>query len=166
MTESLPLSGVIGLGVGAVVAMFVLVRIVIRARQSSIDMRADGGDALVDLDFIDQLAAAAPPDRVSELFSAMADDCRACIDEIRRSAKQSDFDRIQEECASLADSCDAFGAKGLAGHARALKIAVQDRSYKDAGRLIVEIDQVVERTFRLITQRLKKVGRRRHKLER
>jgi len=167
MTESLPWlegasPGIMALGalcLAGLVFAIVVARIYLRARRETIELKTDTGKALVDLEFIDQLAAAAPADRVTELFTAMAQDCRACIDDIRGAAKLSDFDRVQEECASLADSCEAFGAKGLAGHARRLKTAVQDHDFNSAGRLIVEIDGVADQTFRAINYRIKRSSR-------
>ncbi len=159
-------TGILALGAivtAVLVGVIVLARIYLRARRETHGLKTDAGEALVDLKFIDQLASAAPPDRVAELFVAMAQDCRTCVDDIRAAAKASDFDRVQEECAALADSCDAFGAKGMASFARALETAIDDRDFGAAGRMMVEIDTVAERTFKAINYRLKGGARSRAK---
>lgn len=155
--------GVMGLGLSTFVLIVVLTRINMRARAQERELMRERASRLIDIDFLDQLASAAPPESVADLFTAMAQDCRGCIDDIREAAKMTEFDRVQEECAALAESCDAFGATGLAAHAQKLKVAIAEREFGDAGRLMVEIDSVADKTFRAITRQLKDSARRRAK---
>lgn len=149
----------IGLGLSTLVLVVVLARINLRMRAAERAEASELSARLVDLAFIDQLAAAAPAESVAELFSAMSQDCRACIAEIREAAKVSEFDRMQDECKALADSCEAFGAVGLGGHARALDRALTERNFEEAGRLMVDIGRVADDTFRSITRELKTAGK-------
>ena len=157
----------VGLGIetfaSLVVATALLLMVVVRIwrRRGRSETRELIGEDLVDLDFLDQLASAAPPERVQDLFDAMADDCRRCIQDIRRAAKKSDFDGMNVECHALAESCDAFGALGLAKHARHLGEVALDREFKEMARLLVDIDGTADKTFHQITRSLKSVARRR-----
>lgn len=162
-----PIPGAAGLGVETiaplVVAVALLLIVIVRLlhRRGGATTREAVGVELLDADFIDQLASAAPADRVLELFDAMADDCRRCIQDIRRAAKESNFDQMSVECQILAESCEAFGALGLARHARRLGEASINREFKAAGRLLVDIDGTADRTFHMIHKFLKSGARRR-----
>ncbi len=162
-----PIPGAAGLGVETlapfIVATALVLIVVVRLvrRRGGATTREVVGAELLDADFIDQLASAAPADRVLDLFDAMADDCRRCIQDIRRAAKESDFDQMSVECQVLAESCDAFGALGLARHARRLGEAAVNREFKDAGRLLVDIEGTADRTFHTIHRFLKGGARRR-----
>lgn len=150
--------GAIGLGLSAFVLTVVLTRINIRQRiQERLRRRAEAR-ALVDLEFIEQLSSAATAASVAELFDAMAQDCRRSIADIQEAAKMSEFDAMQDECAALAESCEAFGAKALAVKATALRRSIRDRDFSEAGRLMVEIETVADRTFKAISRSLKESG--------
>jgi HPt (histidine-containing phosphotransfer) domain-containing protein len=153
--------GVIALAIALAIVVVVMARVNLRARGRERKLIVERTRSLVDMDFLDQLASAAPPESIAELFAAMAQDCRGCIDDIREAAKLNDFERVQEECAALAESCDAFGATGLANHARSLRQSIADREFGAAGRLMVELDGISDKTFKATSRLLKDSARRR-----
>lgn len=165
---------VVALGVGGALALVmaaaVSFRIFLRTRRGG----GNGGSAadraaaevaavraLLDLEFLDQLASAATPERVAELFTAMEQDCRGLIANMRQAAKMYDYGAVQEECVALAESCDAFGAIALAQMARNLYRALEDEAFRDADRKIAEMDKTTNRTFDAISSHLRLKGRRR-----
>ena len=115
--------------------------------------RAEAAPAFLDVPFLDGLAASAPPERIAALFRAMSLDCKGRIRDIRDAARAGDLYRVQAESEALAESCEAFGATGLADQARRLLVSVRDRAFDEAARTLIEIDAVAHRTFDALADR-------------
>lgn len=161
--EDAAIWGGIALSLSLVIVVVVMTRINIRQRKRERELLDERARIFVDLDFLDQLTSAAPLESVSDLFTAMSEDCRGCIDDIRGAAKYGEYERAETECGSLADSCDAFGARALAIEARQLKLAFKDRDFDLASRLMADINGTADRTFRATARHLKDDARRRAK---
>ena len=141
-------------GLTAILFAMVLARGVFTMRRNRRSILAEQpAGAVLDISFLENLARATPPQRMGALMYAMVRDCRGRILDIREAARAGDLDRLQSESSALAHSCDAFGATGLAHHARGLFFAVRDQAFDDAGRYIVELDAIAQMTFEALERR-------------
>ncbi len=153
---AVPWSQVIGLGfigfgcaafAGALLAFIFGRHAVAAAKERALRRRAESANGFLDVAFVDGLALASSPDRAEALFKAIAEDCRGRLDDIWDAVNSGDLYRMQTESESLAESCEAFGATGLARESRRLLVAVRDRAFDDAARILVDIDNLARRTF-------------------
>lgn len=155
--------GSIALSLSLMIVVVVMTRINMRQRERERELLDERARLFVDLEFLDQLTSAAPPESVADLFVAMSQDCRGCMDGIREAAKFGEYERAETECGALAESCDAFGARALALEARQLKLAFKERDLDLASRLMLDINGTADRTFRTTARHLKDGAKRRAK---
>ena len=85
----------------------------------------------------------------------------AVQEKVLRVIEYGEFERAETECGALAESCDAFGARALGTEARQLKLAVKERDFDLASRLMLDINSTAERTFRTTARHLKDGVKRR-----
>lgn len=155
--------GSIALSLSAIIVVVVMTKINMRQRMRERELLAERARLIIDIDFLDQLTSAAPADSVADLFAAMSQDCRGCIDDIRDAAKYGEFERAETEASALAESCEAFGARALAAEARKLKHAFKDRDFDLASRLMYELSDIADKTFKTTARHLKDAAKRREK---
>lgn len=171
--DDLSLLGIVvgGAGMFALFCLIAVVRMCLnhRARRAVKAEKRDAAEpeapeaahGLLDIEFLDQLTSAAPQDKVAELFAAMRADCQSIVSGMRDAARACDFDHVQEESASLAESCEAFGAVSLNQKARNLFNVIEAEGLEDVELLIADIDKTAKRTFDAIFDHLKAKTRRR-----